>query len=142
MPYRLIYSSEATGEMARTDLEQMLEESRLRNAKRDITGVLVFSDGVFFQVLEGERDDVEDLMDRIRRDPRHHDLKVILEEETAGRVFPTWRMACLSPKPEEVSTWAGLEGATSIESVLATLRSDPERVPRVLTGIVEALAGR
>jgi len=39
--------------MARTDLEQMLTESRLRNVKRGITGVLVFSDGVFLQVLEG-----------------------------------------------------------------------------------------
>jgi len=35
-----------------------------------------------------------------------------------------------------------LEGATSVESVLSTLRSDPNRVPAVLTGIVEALASR
>ena len=140
MTYRLIYSSEATAEMARTDLEQMLTESRLRNAKRGITGVLVFSDGVFLQVLEGERDDVEDLMVSLRRDPRHRNLKVLHEEEIDRRVFPTWKMACLSPRAEEVSAWAGLEGATSIESVLATLRENPDRVPRILTGLVEALA--
>ena len=142
MPYRLIYSSEATGEMARADLEQMLEESRIRNARRDITGVLVFVDGVFLQVLEGERDDVEDLMVSIRRDPRHRDLKVFHEEEIDQRVFPTWRMAYLSPRAEDVSAWAGLEGAASVESVLATLRSDPDRVPRVLVGLVEALSSR
>ena len=142
MAYRLIYSSAATWEMGRGDLEQMLEESRLRNAKRDITGVLVFVDGVFLQVLEGARDDVEDLMVSIRRDPRHRDIKVFHEEEVDRRTFPTWRMAYLSPQAADVSAWVGLEGATSIESVLATLRGDPDRVPRVLTGLVEALAAR
>ncbi len=139
MPYRLIYSSEATAEMARTDLEQMLAESRLRNAKRDITGVLVFVDGVFLQILEGERDDVEDLMVSIQRDPRHRNIKVFHEEEIDRRAFPAWRMAYLSPRAEEVSAWVGLEGAASIESVLATLRSDPHRVPKVLVGLVETL---
>jgi hypothetical protein len=142
MLYRLIYSSEATGEMSPPDLEQMLQESRLRNARRYITGILVFVDGVFLQVLEGERDDVEDLMQSIRRDPRHRNLKVFNEEEIDRRAFPKWRMAYLSPRPDEVSAWAGLEGATSIESILATLRLDPGRVPRVLTSLVEALASR
>jgi len=140
MPYRLVYSSEATGEMERADLELMLGESRIRNAKRDITGVLVFVDGVFLQVLEGEKDDVDDLMESIRRDTRHCNIKVFHEEEIAVRAFPTWRMAYLSPRTEDVSAWAGLEGAASVESVLATLRSDPNRVPRVLVRLVEALA--
>ena len=139
MPYRLIYSSEATAEMERTDLEQMLEESRLRNARRGITGVLVFVDGVFLQVLEGERDDVEDLMVSIRRDPRHRNIKVFHEEEIDRRAFPAWRMAYLSPRAEEVSAWIGLEGAASLEEVLATLRSDPHRVPKVLVSLVETL---
>lgn len=142
MPYRLIYSSEATAEMGRADLEQMLEESRLRNVKRGITGVLVYTDGVFLQVLEGERDDVDDLMASLRRDPRHRNVTVIHEEETGGCIFPTWRMAYLSPRADEVAAWAGLDGATSIESVLETLRRDPDRVPRALTGLVEALASR
>lgn len=139
MPYRLIYSSEATAEMERTDLEQMLEESRLRNARRGITGVLVFVDGVFLQVLEGEQDDVEDLMTSIRRDPRHRNIKVFHEEEIDRRAFPAWRMAYLSPRAEEVSAWIGLKGAASLEEVLATLRSDPHRVPRVLVSLVESL---
>jgi hypothetical protein len=142
MPYRLIYSSEATAEMARSDLQQMLEESRIRNARRDITGVLVFVDGVFLQVLEGERDDVDDLMQSIRRDPRHKDIKVFHEEEIDRRAFASWRMAYLSPRTEEVAAWAGLEGAGSIEGVLATLRTAPDRVPKVLLGLVEVLASR
>ena len=142
MLYRLIYSSEATAEMERADLELMLGESRVRNAKRDITGVLVFVDGVFLQVLEGEKDDVEHLMESIRRDPRHKDIKVFHEEEIEHRAFPTWRMAYLSPRSGDVSAWAGLEGATSVESVLATLRGDPNRVPRMLVRLVEALASK
>jgi hypothetical protein len=142
MPYRLVYSSEATAEMGRADLEQMLEESRLRNVKRGITGVLVYTDGVFLQVLEGERDDVDDLMTSLRRDPRHRNVTVIHEGEIDRPAFPTWRMACLSPRPDEVAGWAGLEGTTSIEAVLETLRRDPDRVPRALTGLVEALASR
>src|ERR1035441_9756895 len=81
MPFRLIYSSEATPGLAAAELEEMLAESRIRNQVYGITGVLLFVEGAFLQILEGEKDDVLGLMERIERDPRHRGVKVFYEQE-------------------------------------------------------------
>lgn len=122
------------------DLAAMLAESRIRNRAHDITGVLVLVDGVFLQILEGEKGDVLDLMERIKRDPRHHGVKVYRERETDERAFASWSMAYLSPSAEEVSGWAELEGTTTIGNVLASLESEPGRLPGMVVNILEAIA--
>jgi hypothetical protein len=140
MPYRLVYSSEATPGLAPAELEGMLAESRIRNAKHGITGVLVFVDGAFLQVLEGEKNDVLDLMSRIDRDPRHRAVKVFYEQEVEERAFESWSMAYLSPSAAEVAKWAELEGGTTIGAVLASVEANPGRLPGMVVNILKALA--
>jgi hypothetical protein len=140
MPFRLIYSSEAAPDLATADLEEMLAESRIRNRARGITGVLVFVDGVFLQILEGEKDNVLDLMETIERDPRHRGVKVFHQHETDERAFASWSMAYVSPSAEEVSKWAELDGATTIGSVLSSLESEPGRLPGMVVNILKAIA--
>jgi len=140
MPYRLIYSSEAAPGLAAPELEEMLAESRVRNRVYGITGVLLFVDGAFLQILEGEKEDVLGLMERIERDPRHHGVKVFYEEEVPERAFPSWSMAYLSPSAEEVAKWAGLDGATTIGDVLASIEKNPGRLPKMVVNILKTLA--
>jgi hypothetical protein len=140
MPFRLIYSSEAAPDLAVGELEGMLVESRLRNRVRGITGVLVYVEGAFLQVLEGAKDDVLDLMERIARDPRHHDVKVFYEQEVDERAFASWGMAYLTRSAEDVAKWAELEGATTIGDVLASLESNPGRLPGMVVNILKAIA--
>ncbi|MEO8585117.1 MAG: BLUF domain-containing protein [Acidobacteriota bacterium] len=140
MPFRLIYSSEAAPDLAAPDLEGMLAESRIRNRSRGITGVLIFVDGAFLQILEGEKDDVLDLMERIERDPRHRGIKVFHEEETDERAFGSWNMAYLSPSAKEVSRWAELDGATTMGNLLSSLESEPGRLPGMVVNILRAIA--
>src|SRR5271169_5023661 len=137
MPYRLIYSSEAAPGLAAAGLEEMLAESRVRNRVYGITGVLLFVEGAFLQILEGEKEDVLGLMERIERDPRHHDLKVFYEEEVGERAFPSWSMAYLTPRADEVARWAGLESATTIGDVLASIESNPGRLPTMVVNILK-----
>lgn len=140
MPYRLIYSSEAAPDLVPAELEGMLEESRIRNKAHGITGVLVFVEGAFLQVLEGEKNDVLDLMSRIDRDHRHRGVKVFYEQEVDERAFESWSMAYLSPSASEVAAWAELEGATTIAAVLASIEKQPGRLPGMVVNILEALA--
>ncbi len=140
MPFRLIYSSEATGDMPMPELEKMLAQSRARNTMRDITGVLVFVDGVFMQILEGSREAVLALLERLKADTRHRDLKVFHEEDIAERTFGSWRMAFVSPSAEEMAAWAGLDGATTVEETLETLRKDPGRIPKVVFHLLEVVS--
>lgn len=140
MPVRLIYSSEAAPWLSTAELEQMLHESRIRNKARGITGVLVLVDGVFLQVLEGERFEVDDLMSRIEVDPRHSGVKVFHREEVDGRAFDSWSMAYLHPGAAEVARWAGLDGSSTLPDVLASLERGPNRLPPLYVNILEALA--
>jgi hypothetical protein len=140
MPYRLVYSSEAAPDLAPAELEGMLAESRIRNKAHGITGVLVFVDGAFLQILEGEKNDVVDLMSRIDRDPRHRGVKVFYEQDVDERAFDSWSMAYLSPSAPEVAAWAELEGATTIGDVLRSLESHPGRLPGMVLNVLKALA--
>jgi Sensors of blue-light using FAD len=140
MPFRLIYSSEATPGIAASELKAMLAESRIRNKAHGITGVLILVEGAFLQILEGKKDDVDNLMERIQRDPRHHDVKVFYEQEVDERAFASWSMAYLSPSAEEVSRWAELDSATTIENVLASVESNPGCLPRMVVNILKTLA--
>ncbi len=140
MLFRLIYSSEAAPGLAPTQLGEMLAESRIRNQAHGITGVLLFVEGVFLQILEGEKADVRNLMARIEVDPRHHGIKVFYEQEVGERAFGAWSMAYHSPSAEDVAKWAELDGATTIGDVLASVESNPGRLPVMVVNILKTLA--
>jgi hypothetical protein len=140
MPFRLIYSSEAAPGLAASELEEMLMESRIRNRAHGITGMLLLVEGAFLQILEGEKADVDSLMERIQRDPRHHGIKVFYEEEVDERAFASWGMAYLTPSAAELSKWIQLEGATSIGDVLAAVESNPGRLPEMVVNMLKTIA--
>ncbi|MEM7519108.1 MAG: BLUF domain-containing protein, partial [Planctomycetota bacterium] len=89
--YRLIYSSIATVAFSSPELVELLRRSRISNAERGITGMLLYHSGSFLQVLEGEREEVESLFRKIERDPRHGGT-LILVKETGPRTFGEWSM--------------------------------------------------
>ncbi|HEX8658114.1 MAG TPA: BLUF domain-containing protein, partial [Hymenobacter sp.] len=71
---------------------ELLEQSRRHNAAAGITGLLLYSDGRYVQVLEGPRDKVRALYARIRKDPRHSHLVTICEGPGPTRWFTQWSM--------------------------------------------------
>jgi hypothetical protein len=140
MPYQIIYSSQATTPMSASSLEEILADARTGNKKHGITGVLMYFEDIFVQILEGEKDAVCELMVSIARDSRHHSLKVFYEAEVEKRAFESWSMAYLCPTTEEMSKWAGLEGVDTFHNLLTHLHQNPDRVPKVLVSLVETLA--
>jgi len=91
--YNLVYCSRAVPGTDPHALDRILSTARRRNPQQAITGVLVFGGGVFFQWLEGPRENVSRLMDRIRADPRHQDVVLLSDsEEVRDRLFPQWAM--------------------------------------------------
>ncbi|MEX8056936.1 BLUF domain-containing protein [Microbacterium sp. 16-032] len=73
-------------------LHDLLAQSRRSNHEHDLTGMLLYRRGRFFQVLEGPQDAVDELMTKIRRDPRHTDVRVLLTEHIDDRRFTEWTM--------------------------------------------------
>jgi hypothetical protein len=139
MPYQIMYSSQATEPMTVTDLEKILADARAGNEARNVTGALVYVDGVFFQILEGEEAVVRNLMANIASDTRHQSVKIFHEAQVDARAFESWSMAYLAPTAQEVSTWAGLPAATTVEELQAEVNRDPDRVPRALIVALKAL---
>jgi hypothetical protein len=91
-PFQLVYISSATRPLSDADLEDLLGEARIRNRAFDITGMLIYDDASFIQVLEGGEEVVERLYQRIARDPRHRDLEVLLRGRLQARQFAGWSM--------------------------------------------------
>ena len=142
MLYQMIYSSRATGPLSAADLEQILVDARRGNEARDVTGALIYADGLFVQVLEGEHDVLVALVESIREDTRHDSMKVFHEVEIPQRAFRDWRMAWLDTDLEEMSRWAGLQGAGTVDALVDHVHREPERVPGILVRILEAIARR
>lgn len=92
MIYQLVYSSSATQDFWPDDLFQLVEIARKKNALRSVTGMLLFREGQFLQLLEGPEREVKSVFELVKRDPRHKDIKVLLSETVSERQFPDWTM--------------------------------------------------
>ena len=90
--FSVVYSSNATQAMSDDALRGLLEQSRASNAARDVTGMLLYRNGRFIQILEGPEQAVRETMGKIERDPRHDGLRVLIDEFIDERNFAEWTM--------------------------------------------------
>lgn len=90
--YRIVYVSSAVDLFSDQALTDLLEQSRKANRLLDITGMLLYKDGNFMQLLEGPMAAVQTLAAKIKRDPRHRGFIALLHEEEASREFSGWEM--------------------------------------------------
>ena len=92
MLVRLMYASRAVPAVDQEELLAILKKSKANNPKAGVTGVLCFSEGVFMQVLEGGRNAVNKLYNRIAADARHSEVMLLSYEEISERRFAGWSM--------------------------------------------------
>lgn len=88
----LIYVSAAREEYSTQQLDEILDVSVRRNAIDGISGMLLYADGTFMQVLEGEDAVVDRTFSRIEKDRRHLGIVVIERAVVAARSFDGWHM--------------------------------------------------
>lgn len=89
---QLLYTSTATANLAADDVFKIVTVSARNNPARDVTGFLIYADGAFMQLIEGERADLDALLDVLGRDPRHRAITVKARRPISSRSFPSWRM--------------------------------------------------
>ncbi len=95
--YNIVYCSRATAGVDDAAVARIIEVSKRSNPERGITGLLVFGSGIFFQWLEGPRDNVTELLNWLKTDNRHDHIVVFSEnEEARERLFPEWDMELVS----------------------------------------------
>ena len=123
----LIYVSQATSPLDKQGLESLLVESRNRNEQMHITGMLLYVNDSFIQVLEGEEAAVNNIYLRIQLDKRNKNNCLLLREPIAMRSFPHWSMGFKLLKPEDYPYLDGysdfinykMEGSELVDADLA-----------------------
>ena len=97
----LIYASRSTEYFHEHDIPELLQQVRISNAKREITGMLLYIDGSFLQLLEGQPEMVDALFSRILTDKRHTQLTLIARDSIPERAFEGWTMMHKTLDPVE-----------------------------------------
>jgi len=92
MPYRLIYASSAIRPLDARELEDILAVARRNNAHLGITGMLLYRNGNFIQLLEGPKDTVLELFATIKADPRHSSVTLLDERSVDKPALSDWSM--------------------------------------------------
>ena len=92
MLVRLLYVSKAVNDDANSHTEAILASSRTHNVSNGITGILCYGGGIFLQVIEGGRAQVNELYNALVQDKRHTDVVLLHYEEITQRRFSGWTM--------------------------------------------------
>ncbi len=96
MILQLLYISQAATPMDSKALMELLSQCHRKNGQLKLTGLLLYSAGHFIQLLEGDPAAVSQVYECIRHDPRHTNLRVLLQEPARQRIFDRWRMGLLN----------------------------------------------
>lgn len=107
--HRIIYLSSAEIHFSEEEIISLLKKSRLYNIQRDITGMLIYIDGNFLQVLEGDKKEVINLYEKIKEDCKHKGLICVFDDQTENRQFPDWSMGFCSSKYDILRKMSGYE---------------------------------
>ena len=123
--WRIVYVSAAQPDLSTYEQEFLLRSARNRNIALDVTGLLVLVDDTFCQILEGSLENVNGLLERIKRDRRHSHLRLLQRQPIRTRSFPDWTMSPPSRTIREFSQ------APDVESFFDGMRprfnvSDPQ----------------
>ncbi|HEY3664429.1 MAG TPA: BLUF domain-containing protein [Polyangiaceae bacterium] len=130
---QLVYSSAAVEAFSEVRLSEVLLRARTNNERLGVTGMLLYHEGSFLQVLEGEAAILESLFTVISGDKRHHRVMPLLRREVEEHQFGDWRMGFASLK----NLPANLPGYSDY----LRLRGDPVEGATAAVRLLEAFRG-
>ena len=125
-----IYASAVSREFEDNELAELLQTARANNAKLGLTGMLLYAEGSFFQVLEGPADVVDALYAKIESDHRHAHMTLVIREPIPKRCFDAWTMGFYKASREEL---AGMSGVNDFfDKDRTAVRVDAGRAKKLL----------
>ncbi|HXM00556.1 MAG TPA: BLUF domain-containing protein [Rhizomicrobium sp.] len=101
---QLVYVSAASRTLSPADLDSILASARRANPQHDVTGMLLYIDLGFLQVLEGPADGVETTYRRILNDDRHTAQRILVDRTGRDRLFGGWSMGFDRPSPDQAQS--------------------------------------
>ena len=87
MLYTLCYVSSSHDNLSAKDLEHLFRVNKRNNTDLDVSGILIYNNGNFLQILEGDENKVKSLFKKIQGDSRHNNLITLINDNIEERIF-------------------------------------------------------
>jgi hypothetical protein len=130
--YSLLYISRESLRFTAEQLRALLEQSREKNLRLHITGMLLYRDGNFMQLLEGEESVVRSLYQAIVADVRHCNVNTLIEGPVPARQFSDWSMGFQDLKTVDLRLVPGYSEFLNVPLVKEEFTVNPTRGQELL----------
>lgn len=136
MLVQLIYTSKRHN-CSEIEIQKILESARINNANNSITGVLLYNETDFLQLIEGEYEDITNLYSKIKPDYRHTNCLLINFSAIDERSFAGWNMGVnrIPNKFEFLTEF----NSKDIENLKNTILGIPSKTNSSSTSIIKKL---
>lgn len=128
---QIVYISAARHGVGAEDLQEIFRHSMENNPAAGITGLLLWRDLEFMQVIEGPAPAIEDLYSRIVRDPRHTLVIKLLDQMLPEREFPDWAMQVVNVRDRSLTEFSA-KGDVPEDGQFRSLAGSPSRAKQLL----------
>ena len=135
---RIVYASAASRAYSAPELERLVAKARESNSQAGITGMLVFHEQSFLQLIEGPGPALNSLFARLRGDPGHREVVLLLRERIAARTFGAWAMGFAQVSSADLQAMPGMADFVERRMTLQTLT--PMRAVRFITAFHDPAA--
>lgn len=126
----LTYQSRAVRPLSEAELHMLLQTAQARNKAANITGLLIYDSGRFFQCLEGPAHSIEMVWNAIRRDARHTDVELLGNAPTSRRFFADWDLRLAQSLTSANSLYS--DSMYVAPAVVELLYRTPQAAPSIL----------
>ncbi len=124
---QVIYISQATRPLEADEIHALVSKAAANNKKLEITGALLFLEGSFVQVLEGDREALDALLDKLYRDSRHCNIRLLSDIQIESRQFTHWSMGLVDTPKSARPTLA--REITSVSTLAGSRNSEDFDMP-------------
>jgi hypothetical protein len=87
MRFAISYLSTANRDLNQDEVAELLDLTEIRNNNAGVNGLLIYSEGNFFEVIEGEESKIKELFENIKEDPRHRNIMIVFEKKIDKPLF-------------------------------------------------------
>jgi len=133
----LTYSSLATVHFSEEDLILLLDRSCMNNLRLDVSGLLLYKNAEFMQLIEGGEEVIHQLYGRISKDPRHTGIKTLRWERIQKRRFPSWSMGFQNLQNADLHNIPGYSSFMNEPLAWPGFEEDPSKAQRLLEAFAE-----
>ena len=124
----IVYVSFSRNKLSEVELDELLSEIRPKNLTNDVTGLLLYNDEIFIQIIEGTRKVIDNLYENLQNDSRHINIVKILEENICQRSFPNWSMGYQKLSKEESQELPGYTELMDSDDIRGFLKQSSKTI--------------